>query len=84
MLQPKHTIQFIEERLQSQLQNQAAIYERAVLLSKLRRKADAEAVYASVGAVEDFHAEAVLFDDFAGEGDVAAISETRPPRVVAS
>ena len=34
-------------------------------------QADADAVDAAVGAGEDLEAEAVFFDDFAGEGDVA-------------
>jgi hypothetical protein len=34
-------------------------------------EADADAVDAAVGAGEDFEAEAVFFDDFTGEGDVA-------------
>ena len=34
-------------------------------------EADAEAVDAAVGGGQDFHAKAVFFDDFAGEGDVA-------------
>ena len=34
-------------------------------------EADADAVDAAVGAGEDFEAEAVFFDYFAGEGDVA-------------
>jgi hypothetical protein len=42
-------------------------------LGRCRRRgeADANAVDAAVGAGEDFEAEAVLFNDFAGEGDVA-------------
>jgi hypothetical protein len=36
-----------------------------------RCEADADAVDAAVGAGEDFEAEAIGFDDFAGEGDVA-------------
>jgi len=34
-------------------------------------EADADTVDAAVGAGEDFEAETVFFDDFAGEGDVA-------------
>ena len=34
-------------------------------------QADADAVDSAVGAGEDFEAEAVFFDDFSGEGDVA-------------
>src|ERR1700732_2801257 len=34
-------------------------------------QADADSVDAAVGAGEDFEAEAVFFDDFSGEGDVA-------------
>ena len=35
------------------------------------RKGDADAVDTAVGGGEDFEAEAVFFDDFAAEGDVA-------------
>ena len=34
-------------------------------------QADPDAIDAAVGAGEDFEAEAVFFDDFSGEGDVA-------------
>jgi hypothetical protein len=34
-------------------------------------EADADAIDAAVGAGQDFEAEAILFDDFAGKGDVA-------------
>ena len=34
-------------------------------------EADADAVDSAVGAGEDFEAEAIFFDDFSGEGDVA-------------